>query len=311
MKRKGTEIFPEIVINEDFSQIRNDDLYNAVQFLKGGNPGYKTKYISYEASNILKYKQLCKVSKLLEEDDFKKFIPIKGMYLLNTLFSEYFGIRPMADIDLLVHPDEFKKLPSFIKKHPDLHWKSNYHPILRRFFGEDLSVVLSNTLIEFHSNIMLVKYSNLIKEIFENTKEITTPDNNTFLVPQIEHAALLMLMHDYSRADLIDLTLRRLLEFYIVIYNCDLNKLKTIARKHDLQRMLDCHLYLIDKMLRQPFFENSFEKHPEFDLIKYESGKAFIVKDKTALRKVLYGKKWKYLRLRNFAAEGFKKLTRI
>lgn len=306
MKRNSLQIFPDMRINSSFSQIKNEDLYKTIMFLKGDNTHYKTKYTSHEASNILKYKELCTISNLLKKHGFKKFIPIKGMYLLNTLFSNYFGIRPMADIDILIHPDEFKNLPDFIKKHPELKWKSNYHPIFRRFFGEDFAVILNNTLIEFHSNIMLVKYPNLIKEIFDNTKKLTTSGNMTFLVPRIEHASLLMLMHDYSRVDLADLTLKRLLEFYIVIYNCDLDKLKTTAKRHDLNRMLDCHLYLINKMLSQTFFGSGFDKHPVFEQIKFKDGINFTLKDKTALRKYLYGKKWKYLRFRNLAAEIFK-----
>lgn len=303
-------VFPDIMLRKEFAGFQSDPYFRAILYLFGKDHEFKTHYLANEASNILKYKQLCKISSLLKDHGISKFMPVKGMYLLNTLFSDSFGIRNMADIDILVHPDEFKKLPRFLRKHPEMKLKSNFHPFLRRFFGEDFAITYNETVIELHSNIALIQFREFMKEVFENIQIISTPDKNDFSVPQIEYAAMIMLIHDYTRDDFIDLTFRRLIEFYIVISNCDFEKLKNIAKKHGLDTMLDCHLFMIWTIIEKPNFSRyDFKIIEEFGLIeKAENEKQFCVNDKMALQRVLYGKRWKYLRLRNLSAELFKRV---
>ena len=102
--------FPDIEFNNGFESVYDDPYFCAIQYIKGKNPEFRSQYSANEASNILKYKQLCKISSMLRNEGFSKFMPVKGMYLLNTLFSDSFGIRNMADIDILVHRDEFAKI---------------------------------------------------------------------------------------------------------------------------------------------------------------------------------------------------------
>jgi len=301
-------IFPEIQFHADFKDFEKDPYFQALQFVKGSNPGYKTDYVSNEASNILKYKQLSVFSNLLNKSGFSKFMPVKGMYLLNNLFSPFPGIRQMADIDILMHPDEFKKIPVFIKKHPEIELKSNFHPALRRFFAEDFSFVFNDTVIELHSEITLVSFPGFVKEMFEHSTLIKNPDKMVFLTPEIEYMTTLMLLHDYARNDFSDLNCKRLLEFYLVLGQCDFEKLFRITKKYGLDKMLDCHLFILYTIIKTPFFKRSdfsidvsfgyIEKHPRYN--------SFIVADPLKLRKVLYGKRWKYLRTRNLAAETFK-----
>jgi len=304
-------IFPDIVFNSGFEVIYDDPYFCAVQYIKGKNTEFKSHYLANEASNILKYKQLCKISSMLKNEGFSKFIPVKGMYLLNTLFFDHPGIRAMADIDIIVHRDEFKKIPEFIKKYPELEYKSNFPLKIRKYFGEDISFFYNSTLIELHSKITLVNFPGLIEEIFENSEEKQNPDGQTFLAPTLEHAAIIMLLHDYSRGDFSDLNFKRIIEFYIVITNCDLKKLKVIAKKLGLDTMLDCHLFLIRTMIKDPHFDRyDFKIIEEFGLVeKDESMHRFKVENPFKLRKVLYKKRWKYLIMRNIPAEIFKKIA--
>jgi hypothetical protein len=219
----------------------------------------------------------------------------------------------MADIDILVHRDEFAKLPEFIKKHPELEYKSNFPLNIRKYFGEDVSFYFNSTLIELHSKITLVSFPGLIDEIFENSEEKKNPDGQTFLTPSLEHAAILMLLHDYSRGDFADLSFKRLIEFYIVITNCNLEKLKGITKRHCLDTMLDCHLFMIWTMIKNPEFDRyDFKIIEEFGLIEKDgSMHKFKVSNPSRLQKALYKKMWKYLVLRNVAATVFKKITGI
>ena len=301
-------VFPDIMLRKEFAGFRSDPYFKAIEFLKGNDPSYKTVYVSTEAANIIKYRELCRVSSKMKESGFSKFMPIKGMMLLNTLFSDFQGIRQMADIDILVHPCEFGKVPELINRNNDFKYKSNFPVHIRKYFGEDISFYFNSTLVELHSRITLVKFPGLIEEIFEKSEEKNNPDGEIFIVPALEYAAIIMLLHDYSRGDFADLTFKRLLEFYIVIHSCDLKKTKNIAQKYGIEQMLDCHLFLIWTTLENTFFDRyDFKIIEEFGLItKHEKLNCFKVEKPAYLQKALYGKRWKYLKMRNIAAGAFK-----
>jgi hypothetical protein len=301
-------VFPEIILRKEFAGFRSDPYFKALEFLKGNDPSYKTVYVSTEAANIIKYRELCRVSSKMKESGFSKFMPVKGMMLLNTLFFDFPGIRQMADIDILVHPDEFGKVPELINRNNDFKYKSNFPLHIRKYFGEDISFYFNSTLVELHSRITLVKFPGLIEEIFEKSEEKKNPDKETFSAPPLEYAAIIMLLHDYSRDDLVDLTFKRLLEFYIVIYSCDLKKIKGIAQKYGLHTMLNCHLFLIWTMLENTFFDRyDFKIIEEFGFIeRHATLNSFKVSKPSKLRKAVYGKRWKYLKMRNIAAGAFK-----
>lgn len=306
-------LFPDIEFNNGFESVYDDPYFCAIQHIKGKNPGFLKQYISNEASNILKYKQLCKISSMLKNEGFSKFMPVKGMCLLNSLFFDHPGIRAMADVDILTDKDEFAKLPEFIKKHPEFKYTSNFPLNIRKFFGEDISFHFNSTLIELHSKITLVSFPGLIEEIFENSEEKQNPDGQTFLTPTLEYAAAIMLLHDYSRGDFADLTFKRIIEFYIVMSNCDFKKLKNIAKEHGLDTMLDCHLFLIWTMIKNPEFDRyNFKIIEEFGLIEKDgSMHRFKVTNPFKLSKELYKKRWKYLKMRNIPAGIFKKIAGI
>lgn len=301
-------VFPDIMLRKEFAGFQSDPYLKAIGFIKGGQPSFKGGYVATEAANIIKYSHLRKITSKMKESGFSKFMPVKGMMLLNTLFSDFQGIRQMADIDILVHPDEFGKVAEFVNNNQEFNYKSNYPVFLRKYFGEDISFYFDSTLVEIHSRITLVKFPGLIEEIFEKSEEKSNPDGEIFIVPPLEYAAVIMLLHDYSRGDFADLTFKRLLEFYIVAGNCDLQKLKSIAEKYGLEQMLNCHLFLIWTMLDNTFFDRyDFKIIEEFGLItKHERLNCFKVEKPYNLQKALYGKRWKYLKMRNIAAGVFK-----
>lgn len=304
-------VFSDITFRKEFESFKSDPYLRAMTYLSGKDPDFRSAYTSNEAANIIKYKELCTISVMMKKDGFSKFMPIKGMMLLNTLLFDFFGIRQMADIDILVHPAEFGKIPKFVENHPELKVKSNFSTNLRRCFGEDISFSLNSTLIELHSKITLVSFPGLIEEIFEKSEMKKNPDGLEFLVPELPYAAILMLLHDYSRDDFIDLTFKRLIEFYTVISNCELKKLKNIAEKHGLSTMLDSHLFLIWTMIENTFYDRyDFKIIEEFGHIKkHEKFNSFKVTKPMKLQKALYGKRWKHLKLRNILASVFKKLA--
>ncbi|MBR4489407.1 nucleotidyltransferase family protein [bacterium] len=286
----NNEIFPEIIFRKEFSDFAKDPFVKALDLINGKNDDFRRKYNETEAENLLKYRDFRKICDALNSDGIKRFIPVKGMFVFNTIFSNHLGLRPMSDIDLLFAPDEYRKLKIFLAKHPEFPASHGEHSFLEHS-REAFCVISGKTLTELHSQITTMPIRGLIKEIFENTVESTDASGRKMLVPRTEYALLIMLMHDYTAASLLNFSVRRLLEFYIVLSNSDLNKVFDIAHRFDLDRALDMQLFMIWTMLGKTFFpKNSFKIREEFGLIE-TNGLRFHVKHPWKIhRKLFHGK---------------------
>lgn len=300
--------FKDINFRENFKDLENEKYFRMVSFLAGQNIDFKTEYINNEASNIIKHHAFRDFHGMLKKSEVKRFLPIKGIWLFNNTFREFQGIRQMADVDLLFHKDEFEKLPEIIDEYPEFELKSKGSLKLRSRFAEEISVIYKNILIEMHSNITLVSFPGLMDEIFKNS-ETENIDGVEVLNPPVEFALIIMLLHDYSRADFADLTVARLLEFFIVLRTADIEKLKKIASRFGLERMLQSHLFMIFTMLENTeSLREHFTVCPEHGMIEKGNGsKAFSISDPRKFQKFIYGKQAGKLFLRNCVAGIFKK----
>ncbi len=286
----NNEIFPEIVFRKEFAGFAEDPFVKALDFIRGKNDDFKRKYAETEADNLLKYRDFRKICDALNANGIKRFIPVKGMCVFNTIFSNYLGLREMSDIDLLFAPEEYKKLKNFLAKHTEFPASHGEHSFLEHSH-EAFCVISGKTLAELHSQITTMPIRGLIKEIFENIEETTDASGRKMLVPKIEYTLLIMLMHDYTAASLLNFSARRLLEFYILLSHADMDKLRKIAAKFDLDRVLDMQLFMIWTMLEKTFFpKNSFKIREEFGFIE-TNGPRFHVKHPWKIHnKIFHGK---------------------
>lgn len=296
-----SEIFPEIELRKEFSDFEKDPFIRVLRFIQGKDDDFKKKYNSVSASNLLKYRDFRKICDALNGDGITRFVPVKGMFVFNTIFSEYPGLRPMSDIDLLFAPEEYSKLKDFFAKHPEFPAAHGEHSFLEHS-REAICVISGKTLAELHSQITTVAVPGIINEIFENVEEITDASGNKMFVPKIEYAAIIMLMHDYTASSLLNFSVRRLLEFYTVLNNADLNKVLDIARKFDLDRALDMQLFMIRTMLEKTFFpRNAFKIYEEFASIE-KSDHGFLVKYPWKIHKKIFHGKTFPLGMKNYFA---------
>lgn len=286
----NNEIFPEIVFRKEFSDFAEDPFVQALDFIQGKNDGFKGKYAATEAANLLKYRDFRKICDALNAEGITRFIPVKGMFVFNTIFSDYLGLRGMSDIDLLFAPEEYRKLKIFLKNHPEFPPSHGKHSFRDRRF-EDIDIISGKTLTELHSQITNVAICGLINEIFENIEETADASGIKMLVPKIEYALVIMLMHDYTMPTLVNFSVRRLIEFYILLSHADMSKLREIAEKFDLDRTLDMQLFMIWTMLEKTFFpKNSFKIREEFGFIE-TNRRGFHVKHPWKIHsKIFHGK---------------------
>ena len=299
-------ILPDIIFRKEFADFSENPFTRMVNYAKNGLKEYKKEYNSNTLSNILKYKEFIEISRLLKESGFREFVPIKGMYLLNTLFYDYSGLRPMSDIDFLFSPNEYKKIALFLKNHPELEPAKGKHSFSEHGF-EAYVVKFHNVIIEFHSRITTLPIAGLIDSFFKNTEETETCDGIKITVPKVEYALIAMLMHDYTASSLSNFSVRRLLEFYIVLSCADFDLLKKITSEFCLDRVLDMQLFMIWTMLEKTFFpRDSFKIYKEFCLIEKKNGMFHVKHPWKIHRKIFHGKTLP-LGIKNYFASIFRK----
>lgn len=291
--------FPEIKFRNEFADFAKDPFVRAINYVQGKDEAFRNQYLLTSATNLVKYRDFCRISHALRDEGIIRFVPVKGMYIFNTLFFDFPGLRSMADVDLLFRPDEYKKLPEFFEKHPEFAPAKGEHSFFEH--GCEAKCVISGkTLVELHSRITAVPISGIIDELFENIEEITNADGETMMVPKAEYAAAAMLMHDYTAALFVNFSVRRIIEFYIVLLNLDMKQFRLLCSRFSLDRMLDLQLFLINTMLEDSVFStDQFRVREEFGCIKKVKG-GFCVENPLLLCKALFYGKSRSLGIRNF-----------
>lgn len=74
----------------------------------------ESSYYAIAVRNLRLYQKLVEISSFLKEKEIE-FIILKGMALLNDLYSDI-GLRPMYDIDILIHKQDFSLVEQTLKK---------------------------------------------------------------------------------------------------------------------------------------------------------------------------------------------------
>ncbi len=106
---------------------------------------FQEKYYESAAKNVLLLDELGKVLSCLKNAGIQVIL-LKGVSLVRKIYPDV-ALRPMMDIDLLVHPGEITKVARIIKKAGYEEQKSTYHVV---FWGGPQN----STVLEIHWNLM-------------------------------------------------------------------------------------------------------------------------------------------------------------
>jgi hypothetical protein len=147
-------------------------------------PHLKDSYMKNTARNVLLLKQIKLLKKRAEQDGIQ-IILLKGAGLAISVYNEI-GLRPMADIDILVHQQHTKRIMELMKD-------GNMHPLFKDTNQNWLYSIKShimpyqsddNTLsLEVHTRLFDDRFIQFAKlNPFENTRTVTW-DNESFLMP--------------------------------------------------------------------------------------------------------------------------------
>jgi len=303
----GPVAIPNLTPRPPFTEAAEDTYLRMATALRAatGDPSLlpeplALRYQHALAQNILKEKVFFTVSSHLRDHGVTPF-PIKGMYLLQTLYRDIPGIRPMVDIDLLVTPHDFHTLPSIIRENTRWHPCKKRFLSLRPYLAIDISFLTEETLIEVKRNLILMPLLDL-QPFFDAAEPVIIAGKTTYHL-RFEHAALLYLLHHigdhllhYRRIEP-----RHLAEFSMIL--CAMGEIapfRDLCRSHHLEHWYDLMMFLIYTFFEQPVVTpNDFTIHSAFSVIEKKSGGKLGISSSWRLAVFLY-RSWSIpLALRN------------
>ncbi len=220
------------------------------------------------AQNIVKEKAFFSVSNHLKERGLHP-IPIKGMYLVQTLYRDLPGIRPMVDIDLLVSLADFRKLPALIRENPAWHPVMERWLEMRSFLAADIAFVTEHTTVEIKRNLLLVPLVDF-RPVFDEAETVFV-SGMPVAVPRFAHALLLCLLHHIG--DLLHyrrIEPRHLAEFSVMLASFgDIAVFRETCRAFRVERWYDLMLFLLYTFFEHPVVTPAdFIIHPVFSRIE-------------------------------------------
>lgn len=113
-------------------------------------PMFESSYLETLANNMRLWHELCNIRNLLKESNIS-IIPLKGIMFADLLYKDI-GLRPMSDIDILLHKKDIEKASTiistlgyrpFLDKRPLSYWLEYLHHIT--FTNQE-----NKTCIELH-----------------------------------------------------------------------------------------------------------------------------------------------------------------
>jgi hypothetical protein len=159
-------------------------------------PQLKNSYMKNTARNVLLLKQIKLLKKRAEQDGIQ-IILLKGAGLAISVYNEI-GLRPMADIDILVHQQHTERIMELMKQ-------SNMHPLFKDTNQNWLYSIKSHIMpyqsddnilsLEAHTRLFddrFIQFANL--KPFEDTRTVNW-DNTSFLLLDPYRAFIYGLYH--------------------------------------------------------------------------------------------------------------------
>jgi len=290
---------PDLTPRQPFSAAANGDYLRMMTALHAadGDPARLSgplalRYQHNLAQNIVKEKVFIAVSEAMRAGGVTAVYPIKGMHLLQTLYRDLPGIRPMVDIDLLVPRADFPKLPAIVRSRP------SWRPDMERFLGlrarlaADIFFVTENTSVEVKRDLLLVPLVDFAPLFAAAGTTVVAGKEVPLLRP--EHAAVLYLLHHlgdhllhYRRIDP-----RHLAEFSVILRAIgDTAAFRDLCRSHRLERWYDLMLFLIYTFFEHPVVTAAdFTVHPLFSCIGRTPNDTLGTAATTRLTAFLYGR---------------------
>jgi len=249
-------IAKKLEFNSGFEEGYEDSFVKSLKTLAQNKtpPGYKDTMIH----NIVKEKKFSAVASELNRQGVKT-IPLKGMYLLQTLYRDYPGIREMCDVDILIPREKFKVSKKFLGKRWQLLPSRKNRPLYNYFYHE-YGLTVDRDLIEVHRgqspiDLFQIDYGSF----FLNGTVTTNSYKAEFLLPPLEYMAIFSMVHDFSNgfSAAKHLGYRHLTEIYFMIYFAGIEKVRNLSIKFGVEHLLNLYLFLIFSVVQEPFFSSS------------------------------------------------------
>ncbi len=221
------------------------------QYIVSSEMKLRKEYKKNEISNMIREKYLSEVTAVLHSKNIDS-VPLKGVWLLHTLFKDYTGLRKMSDIDILVKKKDFASsgncLASIGTVQGLFNKKRCYSSLSHEF-----SLLYKSAVVEIHRgqsalDLFAVHY----EDFFENGTTITDRYGTRLFVPSVEMMTLFYLFHDVSDGihGFQPMTYEKMARMLLLIKSCDYDNLLSLLNKYKIKHMLSLYEEIFSVVFR-------------------------------------------------------------
>ncbi len=267
-------IIPSIKFREPFSA-GNSVLYVEMvnKFALNEEPDSSKATSATVIQNMMKEKKLAQFIRELKKFGITRFVPIKGIYLLQTIYKETPGIRGMGDVDLILDKKDYYKAISLFEKNSFPHFKYSPKRIFHHIRFYEYKVSVEKDLIELHHKLSVVNFFQIPWEKIGKTDFSTAKlYGEELLLPSLEEEFLISLVHSFFHK----MPYHHLAELFVMFSNCDKKKVAELSEKWGTDHIYNLLLFLFYTALEgSSISPNDFVIKPYFRKIKQSKDREF------------------------------------
>ncbi|MCK5808693.1 nucleotidyltransferase family protein [bacterium] len=243
-------VLPDLSFNRDFHKGSNNSFVRQLLSIdNSASEETRQIYATNEKEAIVREKHLSDVISFLHKEGIRA-IPLKGLYLLKTIFKDFPGLRTMADIDVLVEKRDFSKSKRVLTKFGALKPFADGHYCYSKIYHE-FSVKYSGSTIEIHRgqsvfNLFKMDYS----DFFREGESIVDNYGVEIFLPPIEMMIIFYIVHDFSDGLSSEqpLSYEKMSRMLTLLHNADRIKLTSLAKKYGVSTLLNLYDYILGKV---------------------------------------------------------------
>lgn len=236
-------MLPDISFNREFNKGYNDSFVRQLLSINNtASEEIQQRYATNEKEAIIREKHLSDTISFLQKEGIMA-IPLKGLYLLKTIFKDFPGLRTMADIDILVKKENYRKAELLLKSFGDTRsfaensycYSRMYHEFVVKYGGSTIEIHRGQSVFD----LFKMEYD----DFFRAGESVVDNYGVEIFLPPLEMMTLFYLVHDFSDGldSLQPLSYEKITRMFILFHNGDSEKIETLAKKYDIYHLVQLY----------------------------------------------------------------------
>ena len=236
-------MLPDISFRREFNKGYNDSFVRHLLSINDtASEEMQKEYATNEKEAIIREKHLSDAISFLQKEGIPA-IPLKGLYLLKTIFKDLPGLRTMADIDILVKKEDYKRAKKILKSFGETRsftensycYSRIYHEFVVKYGGSTIEIHRGQSVFD----LFKMEYS----DFFRAGESVVDNYGVEIFLPPIEMMIIFYLVHDFSDGldSLQPLSYEKITRMFILFHNGDREKIDTLAKKYNITHLVQLY----------------------------------------------------------------------